>query len=122
MQDFLGRLWHWTGSPRCCGQAEAASSIFDSQPTEAEGVLDAWLDGAAEDPAFGYTRDDLAEHLRTGASTFRWLEPMLVTGGRSCLISCGLPAAGAGLTPAATARPWTGWLIPGYEPLRPRSQ
>ena len=56
--------------------------IFDFQPAEAETVLDAWLEDAAEDPALGYTRDDFAAHLRTEFSTFRWLfEPMLTAAG-----------------------------------------
>jgi SAM-dependent methyltransferase len=56
--------------------------IFDFQPTEAEAVLDTWLEDAAEDPSVGYTRDDFAEHLRTEFSTFRWLfEPMLAATG-----------------------------------------
>lgn len=41
-----------------------------------------WLDGAAADPALGYTRDDYIEHIRTEYSTFRWLlEPMLAATG-----------------------------------------
>jgi hypothetical protein len=41
-----------------------------------------WLDGAARDPARGYTRDDLAERLRAELSTFRWpLEPTLAAAG-----------------------------------------
>ena len=56
--------------------------VFDFQPAEAEAVLDDWLDGAATDPAAGYTREDFAEHLRTEFSTFRWLlEPMLAAAG-----------------------------------------
>jgi SAM-dependent methyltransferase len=56
--------------------------VFDFQPAEAERILDRWLDGAAEDPARGYTREDLAEHVRTEFSTFRWLlEPMLTAAG-----------------------------------------
>jgi len=56
--------------------------IFDCQPAEAEAVVDAWLEEAAEDPSLGYTRDDFAEHLRTEFSTFRWLfEPMLAAAG-----------------------------------------
>jgi SAM-dependent methyltransferase len=56
--------------------------IFDFRPAEAEAVLGAWLDDAADDPARGYTRDDFAEHLRTEFSTFRWLlEPMLAAAG-----------------------------------------
>jgi len=56
--------------------------IFDFRPAEAGAVLDAWLDDAVEDPSLGYTREDLAEHLRTEFSTFRWLfEPMLAAAG-----------------------------------------
>lgn len=56
--------------------------IFDFQPADAAGVLDRWLDAAPEDPAAGYTRDDLAEHIRCEYSTFRWLlEPMLDAAG-----------------------------------------
>ena len=56
--------------------------IFDFQPADAEAVLDGWLDGAATDPARGYTREDFVEHLRTEFSTFRWLlEPMLAAAG-----------------------------------------
>lgn len=52
--------------------------IFDFPPADAEQILDQWLDGAADDPAQGYTREDFAQHLRTEHSTFRWLlEPML---------------------------------------------
>lgn len=56
--------------------------IFDFQPADAETVIGAWLDGAAQDPSLGYTRDDFAGHLRTEFSTFRWLlEPMLAATG-----------------------------------------
>ncbi|MQA86831.1 MAG: hypothetical protein GEV03_19915 [Streptosporangiales bacterium] len=45
-------------------------------------MLDRWLDGAADDPAQGYTAEDFAEHIRTEYSTFRWLlEPMLAATG-----------------------------------------
>ena len=45
-------------------------------------MFDGWLDGAAKDPAWGYTRTDLAQHIRTEHSTFRWLlEPILVSSG-----------------------------------------
>jgi hypothetical protein len=43
--------------------------IFDFTPSEADGVLDRWLDGAVGDPTQGYTREDLVEHLRTEHST-----------------------------------------------------
>jgi hypothetical protein len=56
--------------------------IYDFQPSEAEVVLERWLDGAAADPARGYTRADLAAHIRGEYSTFRWLlEPMLAVAG-----------------------------------------
>ncbi len=56
--------------------------IFDCQPAEAGAVLDAWLEGASEDPSLGYTRADFAEHVRAEFSTFRWLlEPMLAATG-----------------------------------------
>jgi hypothetical protein len=45
-------------------------------------VLERWLDSAVDDPVRGYTRADLAEHIRTEYSTFRWLlEPMLAAAG-----------------------------------------
>jgi hypothetical protein len=56
--------------------------IYDFQPSEADAVVERWLEGAADDPARGYTRADLAEHIRTEYSTFRWLlEPMLAAAG-----------------------------------------
>lgn len=56
--------------------------IYDFQPAEAETVLERWMDGAATDPSFGYTRDDFATHIRTEFSTYRWLlEPMLDAAG-----------------------------------------
>jgi hypothetical protein len=45
-------------------------------------VFARWLEGAADDPAQGYTAADYAEHIRTEHSTFRWLlEPMLAAAG-----------------------------------------
>ncbi len=56
--------------------------VYDFQPGEAAGIFDGWLEGAAEDPAAGYTAADYAEHIRTEHSTFRWLlEPMLAAAG-----------------------------------------
>ena len=56
--------------------------IYDFQPSEADAVFERWLDRAADDPAHGYTRADLATHIRTEHSTFRWLlEPMLAAAG-----------------------------------------
>jgi hypothetical protein len=36
-------------------------------------VFGRWLEGAADDPALGYTSADFAEHIRTEHSTFRIL-------------------------------------------------
>jgi SAM-dependent methyltransferase len=56
--------------------------VYDCTPGEAEALFDEWLEGAVQDPARGYTRDDFAEHIRTEHSTFRWLfEPMLLAAG-----------------------------------------
>jgi SAM-dependent methyltransferase len=56
--------------------------IYDFEPADAAEVFGRWLDGAAGDPARGYTREDYAVHIRTEHSTFRWLlEPMLVRAG-----------------------------------------
>lgn len=56
--------------------------IFDFQLSDADQVFERWFARAVDDPALGYTRADLAEHIRTEYSTFRWLfEPMLVAAG-----------------------------------------
>ena len=56
--------------------------IFDFQPSRADEIIERWLDGAARDSAEGYTREDLAEHVRSEYSTYRWLfEPMLIAAG-----------------------------------------
>jgi ubiquinone/menaquinone biosynthesis C-methylase UbiE len=56
--------------------------VYDFHPSEADDVLEEWLSGAVDDPARGYTRDDLVEHIRTENSTYRWLfEPMLSVAG-----------------------------------------
>jgi len=53
--------------------------IYDFQLSEADQVFEQWFAHAVDDPAVGYTPADLAEHIRTEYSTFRWLfEPMLV--------------------------------------------
>ena len=47
--------------------------VFDFVPAEAGERIDAWFAGAVEDPALGYTRDELAAHVRTEFSTYSWL-------------------------------------------------
>jgi len=56
--------------------------VYDFQPSEADEVFARWFAQAADDPGVGYTGSDLAEHVRTEYSTFRWLfEPMLAAAG-----------------------------------------
>jgi len=52
--------------------------VYDFEPDEAEEALAAWFAGAAVPPAPGYTADDLASHVRTEHSTYRFcLEALL---------------------------------------------
>ncbi|MDH4168150.1 MAG: class I SAM-dependent methyltransferase [Acidimicrobiia bacterium] len=52
--------------------------VYDFAPADATDTLEAWMAGAADDPARGYTASDLAHHVRTEFSTFSWvLEAML---------------------------------------------
>jgi len=53
--------------------------IYDFPPHETEKFLESWLAGATDDPSAGYTRADLAEHVRTEHSTFRWLFESMLT-------------------------------------------
>lgn len=56
--------------------------VFDVEPAELDTTVEAWMAGAAEDPALGYTAEDFATHLRTEYSTYTWLlEPMLERAG-----------------------------------------
>ena len=56
--------------------------IYDFGPGEAADHIQAWLDGAVSDPEIGYTAADLATHVRTEFSTYRWLlEPMIERAG-----------------------------------------
>jgi SAM-dependent methyltransferase len=56
--------------------------VYDLAPAEAERAVERWLAAAASDPADGYTREDLSEHIRSEHSTFSWLlVPMLEQAG-----------------------------------------
>lgn len=56
--------------------------VYSFDPSEAGGAIEAWLAGAAARPEAGWTRDELAEHVRGEYSTFSWLlEPMLERAG-----------------------------------------
>jgi SAM-dependent methyltransferase len=52
--------------------------VFSFEPRDAARYVEQWLEAAADSPAQGWTRAELAEHLRTEHSTFSWLlEPLL---------------------------------------------
>ncbi len=52
--------------------------VFDFDPSEAGERIPAWMAGAVDDSAAGWTADELAEHVRIEHSTYSWLfEPML---------------------------------------------
>ena len=52
--------------------------VFDFEPADADEHMEAWMSGAVDDPAEGWTADELAEHVRLEYSTYSWLfEPML---------------------------------------------
>jgi SAM-dependent methyltransferase len=56
--------------------------VFSFEPADAEDVIEAWLAGAPDDPAEGWTGSELQEHVREEYSTFTWLlEPMLERAG-----------------------------------------
>jgi len=47
--------------------------VFDFDPGQADERVNAWCAGAVDDPTMGYTRDELATHVRTEFSTYSWL-------------------------------------------------
>jgi len=52
--------------------------VFDFEPADAPVRIAAWLAGAIDDPARGWTAPELAEHVRIEHSTYSWLfEPLL---------------------------------------------
>ena len=52
--------------------------VFDVDPADVEPWLEAWVAGAVDDPARGWTAAELAEHVRLEHSTYSWLfEPLL---------------------------------------------
>lgn len=56
--------------------------VYAFDPAEVDQVFDGWFDAAVDDPAEGYTADDLATHVRGEFSTYTWLlEPMLAKAG-----------------------------------------
>lgn len=60
----------------------ARDIVFDFEPAAAPARIGEWLSGAADDPAVGYTADDLVEHLRSEHSTYRAvLDPLIESAG-----------------------------------------
>jgi SAM-dependent methyltransferase len=56
--------------------------VYSFDPSEATDAIEAWLAGAAARPEAGWTRDELATHVREEYSTFSWLlEPLLTRAG-----------------------------------------
>ncbi|HXM56763.1 MAG TPA: class I SAM-dependent methyltransferase [Candidatus Dormibacteraeota bacterium] len=56
--------------------------VYGFDPGEAEAVVEAWLSGAVVRSEDGWTRDELATHVREEHSTYTWLlEPMLLRAG-----------------------------------------
>ncbi|MFY1692314.1 class I SAM-dependent methyltransferase [Plantactinospora sp. WMMB782] len=56
--------------------------VYTFEPAQAAEQLETWLAGAAGSSADGWTRAELATHIRTEYSTFNWLlEPMLERAG-----------------------------------------
>jgi len=52
--------------------------VFDFEPSDADAKIAAWLSGAVDDPARGWTAAELAEHVRLEYSTYSWIfEPMI---------------------------------------------
>ncbi len=47
--------------------------IWDFEPDQTDERMAAWLAGAVDDPAIGWTAAELAEHARIEFSTFSWL-------------------------------------------------
>jgi hypothetical protein len=52
--------------------------VYSFAPSEAASVIERWLERAPTDPVQGWTRDELAEHVRSEHSTFSWLLELLL--------------------------------------------
>ena len=56
--------------------------VFGVEPAEVEEAIEVWLGRATNDSEVGWTREELATHVREEYSTFSWLlEPMLERAG-----------------------------------------
>ena len=52
--------------------------IYSFDPSEAEAVIERWLESAPADAAQGWTAAELAEHIRSEHSTFSWLLELIL--------------------------------------------
>jgi SAM-dependent methyltransferase len=52
--------------------------VYDFSPVEVDERIEAWLAGAGDDPAVGFTAEELAEHVRTEFSTYSWLLELML--------------------------------------------
>jgi ubiquinone/menaquinone biosynthesis C-methylase UbiE len=71
-------LQRMAGMLRPGGLLRLRDLVFDFEPAGAVAAIDAWLAGAVEDPASGWTAAELAEHVRIEYSTYRWLLELLL--------------------------------------------
>ncbi len=92
--ERIARLLPWGGVLRL------RDLVYSFEPPEAPTALASWFAGAPEDPAAGWTADQLAEHVREEHSTFTWLlEAMLER--------VGFEIAGRWLSPSQTYAAYT---------------
>lgn len=71
-------LHHLASFTRSGGYFLFRDLVFDLEPDDVEEGIVEWMAGAVDDPAKGFTKQDLAEHVRNEFSTYTWvLEPML---------------------------------------------
>jgi len=71
-------LTRMAGVLRPGGLLRLRDLAYDFEPADADERIDAWFAGAVTDPATGWTAAELAEHVRTEHSTYRWLLEVLL--------------------------------------------
>ena len=71
----LDRMWRML---KPGGILRLRDLVFDFEPRDADERIAAWVAGAVDDSAKGWTASELAEHVRIEFSTYSWIfEPML---------------------------------------------